>query len=102
MRRWAARVSPTWQVARELIGAVYWATAKAQFAKEFGLRDQIRGASVSVVGNIAEGHERDGTREFLEYLSVAKASAPEAESHRLPHLGRRVAVRYSCAVLRRR
>jgi four helix bundle protein len=70
-----------WQKARELVRAVYAVSGRGDFAKDFGLRDQIRRSAVSVMANIAEGFERDGTAEFLQYLSVAKASAAEVESH---------------------
>jgi four helix bundle protein len=69
-----------WQRARLLTRAVYSATAEGPFTRDFGLRDQVRRAAVSVMGNIAEGFERDGTREFLQYLSVAKAIWHERHS----------------------
>ena len=65
------------QKARELNHLVYDATRKAAFAKDFGLRDQIRRASVSVMSNIAEGFERSGDREFIQFLSHAKGSCGE-------------------------
>ena len=49
-----------WQKSRELVQAIYRVTREGEFAKDFGLRDQIRRASVSVMSNIAEGFERDG------------------------------------------
>jgi four helix bundle protein len=67
----------SWQKARELNRLVYDATRKAAFAKDFGLRDQIRRASVSVMSNIAEGFERSGDREFIQFLSHAKGSCGE-------------------------
>jgi four helix bundle protein len=47
-----------WQTARDLVSAIYRVSGKGRFAKDFGLRDQIRRASVSVMSNIAEGFER--------------------------------------------
>ncbi|MFC1543147.1 four helix bundle protein [Candidatus Neomarinimicrobiota bacterium] len=70
-----------WQRARELAKAVYAVTRKGAFSKDFGLRDQIQRASVSVMSNVAEGYERDGTKEFIQFLSIAKGSAGEVKSH---------------------
>lgn len=70
-----------WQKARELTRIVYELSGRAQFAKDFGLRDQIRDASVSSMANIAEGFERDGRGEFIQFLSIAKGSAAEVLSH---------------------
>ena len=64
-----------WQKARELTGFVYEITRQERFAKDFGLKDQIRRAAVSAMSNIAEGFERDGRAEFVQFLSIAKASA---------------------------
>jgi four helix bundle protein len=50
-------------------------TMGANFSRDFGLRDQIRRASISIVSNMAEGFERDGDREFVQFLSVAKGSS---------------------------
>ena len=69
-----------WQKARELTRFVYQITGQEQFAKDFGLKDQIRRAAISVMSNIAEGFERDGRAEFLQFLSIAKASAGEVQS----------------------
>ncbi|MCK4374711.1 MAG: four helix bundle protein [Candidatus Brocadiae bacterium] len=70
-----------WQKARELTRAVYAVSAEGGFAKDFGLRDQVRRASVSIMANIAEGFDRSGTGEFAQFLAIAKASAAEVRSH---------------------
>jgi four helix bundle protein len=69
-----------WQRARELVREVYLVSGQGVFAKDFALRDQIRRAGVSTMSNIAEGFERDGRREFLQFLSVAKGSAAELKA----------------------
>jgi four helix bundle protein len=69
-----------WQRARELTREVYEVTRQGAFAKGYGLRDQIRKSAVSVMSNIAEGFERGGRREFLQFLAVAKGSAGELTS----------------------
>jgi four helix bundle protein len=66
-----------WKKARALTRSVYDATAKGAFARDYPLRDQIRRACVSVMSNVAEGHGRGGTREFLQFLSMALGSANE-------------------------
>ena len=70
-----------WQKARELTKVVYQLSGRGHFAKDFGLRDQIQRASVSIMANIAEGFERDGTGEFIQFLAIAKGSAAEVLSH---------------------
>jgi len=70
-----------WQQARELTKDIYSVSADGSFVKDFGLRDQVRRACVSIMANIAEGHERSGTGEFVQFLSMAKGSAGEVESH---------------------
>jgi len=69
-----------WKKSRELVRAIYQATSLGAFSTDYGLRDQIRRASVSIMSNIAEGFEREGTREFVQFLSMAKASAGEVRS----------------------
>jgi len=69
-----------WQKAKELTRGIYAVSNKGPFSKDFGLRDQIRRASVSIMSNIAEGFERGGTREFIQFLSMAKGSSGEVRS----------------------
>jgi len=69
-----------WQKARQLVGDIYEVTSVGLFAKDFGLRDQVRRAAVSIMSNIAEGFERGGDKEFMHFLSVAKASCAEVRS----------------------
>jgi len=69
-----------WQKARQLTVEIYRITAQGEFAKDFGLRDQIRRAAVSVMSNIAEGFDRGSRGEFHQFLVVAKASCAEVRS----------------------
>ncbi len=69
-----------WQKARELTREIYRVTNRGDFAKDFGLRDQIRRASVSIMSNIAEGFGRGGNREFVQFLSMAKGSVSEVQA----------------------
>ncbi|HVQ39291.1 MAG TPA: four helix bundle protein [Pyrinomonadaceae bacterium] len=69
-----------WQKSRELTNRVYILTSRGSFARDYGLRDQIRRASVSIMSNIAEGFERSGTKEFTQFLATAKGSAGEVRS----------------------
>ena len=69
-----------WQKARELTREIYRITNQGAFVKDFGLRDQIRRAAVSIMSNIAEGFGRGGNREFIQFLSTAKGSASEVEA----------------------
>ena len=69
-----------WKLARQLAKDVYAMTCKAAFSKDFGLRDQIQRAAVSIGSNIAEGFERDSNSELAKFLSYAKGSAGEVRS----------------------
>ena len=66
-----------WKKARELTRSIYRVSNATAFARDFGLRDQIRRASVSIMSNIAEGYDRSGTKEFVHFLATAKGSAAE-------------------------
>ena len=69
-----------WQDARKLANLIYDLTQEGAFAKDSGLRDQIRRAAVSVMSNIAEGFESRTTRMFIDYLGRAKGSAGEVRA----------------------
>lgn len=69
-----------WQKARVLVREVYRVSGHGAFLRDFVLRDQVRRAAVSVMSNIAEGYERGGTGEFMQFLSIAKGSAGELRS----------------------
>lgn len=69
-----------WQKARKLTRDIYRATNLQKFSRDFGLKDQIRRAAVSIMSNIAEGFERGRASEFHQFLSIAKASCAELRS----------------------
>ena len=69
-----------WQKARILANKIYVLINEGSFKTDFKLRDQINSASGSIMDNIAEGFERDGKREFIQFLSIAKGSAGEVRS----------------------
>ena len=70
----------TWQAARALANLVYDATGSGEFARDFGLRDQIRDAAGSVMHNIAEGFDSGSDAEFARFLKIARRSASEVQS----------------------
>lgn len=69
-----------WQEARKLVKMIYLLTEQGRFAKDFGLRDQIRRAAVSIMANIAEGFDCDSQIEFARFLGIARRSAVEVQS----------------------
>ena len=69
-----------WKKSRVLVKEIYHITSSAELSRDFGLKDQIRRAVVSVMSNIAEGFERGGNKEFRQFLSLAKGSAGEVKS----------------------
>jgi four helix bundle protein len=69
-----------WQKAKALTIEIYKITNEPLFSKDFGLKDQIRRAAVSVASNIAEGFGRGGTNEFKNFLSISKGSLYEVKT----------------------
>jgi four helix bundle protein len=69
-----------WQMAIALVKQVYLVTSAGALKTDFGLKDQIRRASVSIPTNVAEGFERASRKEYLQFLNIAKGSAGELRS----------------------
>ena len=69
-----------WIAAKDASVMIYKITENESLRKDFGLKDQIRRASISVISNIAEGFERNGNKEFIQFLSIAKGSAGEVRA----------------------
>lgn len=78
-----------WKLARQATGRVYDLTTAEPFSRDFALVNQIRRAGISVMSNIAEGFERGGNREFLQFLAIAKGSCGEVRSQLYIALDRR-------------
>jgi len=76
-----------WQKGIALVKHVYLVTETGLLRKDFGLRDQLRRAAVSIPTNIAEGFERSFHKEYLRFLNIAKGSAGEVRSllTQVPH-----------------
>jgi four helix bundle protein len=66
-----------WQKSKELTNLIYRFSSTGAFSKDFGLRDQMRRASVSIMSNIAEGFESQTQALFIQFLNRAKGSAGE-------------------------
>src|ERR1700752_1334785 len=69
-----------WQIGRRLARELFAVSSKGDFARDYILRDQSRRAAISVLSNIAEGFERGGNQELIQFLSVAKGSVGELRS----------------------
>lgn len=70
-----------WQIARELVNVVYHLTTKGKFQKDYGLKEQTQRAAVSTMANIAEGFDSQSDTEFIKFLTYARRSATEVQSH---------------------
>ncbi|GAG82965.1 unnamed protein product, partial [marine sediment metagenome] len=70
-----------WKAAREIAQQVYRVTRSGDFARDFGLRDQVQRAAVSIMANIAEGFDSGSNKEFIKFLGYALRSATEVQSH---------------------
>jgi four helix bundle protein len=69
-----------WKAAREVAKLVYSVSLGDKFCRDFALCNQIRRAAVSIISNIAEGFERGGNKEFVQFLAVAKGSCGEVRA----------------------
>jgi len=69
-----------WKKARELTKRIYEISDRGNLARDFGLKDQIKRSSISIMSNIAEGFEREGDNEFRQFLSIAKGSVGELKA----------------------
>ena len=69
-----------WRDSREFVKSIYELTASESFKKDYGLKDQIQRAAVSIMNNIAEGFERNNNKEFVLFLKYSKGSAGEIRS----------------------
>jgi four helix bundle protein len=69
-----------WQKGIQLVKQIYIVTDEGKLSRDFGLKDQLRRASISVPTNIAEGFERRSRKEYLNFLNIAKGSAGEVRS----------------------
>ncbi|MEN9998738.1 MAG: hypothetical protein RI922_1728 [Bacteroidota bacterium] len=69
-----------WQEARELCKEIYTHISKTPFSNDYALVNQINRSSGSIMDNIAEGFERSGNREFIQFLTISKASCAEVKS----------------------
>ena len=69
-----------WKQSRELCNNVYRITNYELFSRDYRFRDQIRASSGSIMDNIAEGFERNGNKEFIQFLYISKGSCGESRS----------------------
>ena len=71
---------PVWRSAKDLAILIYRVTSQGKISRNYGLKDQIQRAAVSVSSNIAEGFERGTKQEFIQFLYIARGSCGELRS----------------------
>ena len=71
---------PIWRLSLSITKKVYDLTSNNKLSRDFGLRDQIRRAVVSISSNIVEGFEKSNNNEFIRYLKIAKGSLGEVRN----------------------
>ena len=69
-----------WQAAKQVVTEVYRLTRDGALAKDYGFKDQLQRAAVSIMANVADGYERGGNRELIQSLYIAKGSAAQTRS----------------------
>jgi len=69
-----------WKCARRITQLIYQISSEGSFAKDFALVNQIRRAAISIMSNIAEGFERNGDKEFVQFLTISKGSCGEVRA----------------------
>jgi len=69
-----------WKDSREFVQSIYRLTSEGKFKYDFGFKEQIQRASVSIMNNIAEGFERNNNKEYIKFLGYSKGSAGEVRS----------------------
>ena len=74
-----------WKLARELCNEIFLLTNRPAFSKDFGLKNQINGSSGPAMDNIPEGFERDGNKEFIQFLSNSKGHAANVIHNSIGH-----------------
>ncbi|MBI2035846.1 MAG: four helix bundle protein [Candidatus Liptonbacteria bacterium] len=74
---------PIWNLSLSITKKVYNLTSKKDFSVDFGLRDQVRGAIISVSSNIVEGFEKNNNNEFIRFLKISKGSVGEVRNQLL-------------------
>ena len=82
-----------WQNASDLAVEIYKISSVGKLARDFGLRDQLQRASISISNNISEGFEYDNNKDFIKYLRFAKGSAGEVRNiinflHKIEFIGK--------------
>lgn len=71
---------PVWKKSRIIVKNIYALTSNSKFKRDFGFKDQIQRASISIMNNIAEGFERSSNKDFIKFLNYSKGSAGEVRS----------------------
>lgn len=70
-----------WKISLKITKDIYTISAKQEFCRDFGLRDQIRRAVISISSNIVEGFEKNNNNELIRFLKISKGSAGEVRNH---------------------
>ena len=76
-----------WQDGRKMVADIYAHASSGGLAKDFGMKDQMQRAAVSICSNVAEGYARRGNKELVKFLWIAKGSAAEVQSQLYNALG---------------